>query len=382
MNIKKFIAGSAQEAMKMVKKEMGGDAVILRTKTISSLDGTYGRGKKVIEVTAAVDYDIAEEKPANAVSDQGSLQRLERELKVIKDALMMADAGAFLKQECFFNRDLKERYGNFKTFGLNNDVIMDLMNGENEEASFREEKPHSEILKDSLLKVLNKISIDSSDKGPKGRKIYSFIGPTGVGKTTTLAKLAALNSIQGGKKTAMITLDTYRIAATAQLQTYARIMDLPLEVAANRNELKEAIRKHSDCDRIFIDTAGRSPNRDGDLTELKRLLSIDDEIHSFLVLSATTQYQNLINAEKRFGALSFKSIIFTKLDECGDLSTMINFLLSRQKPVSYFTAGQNVPEDIEIASKKKLATFLLAGMRGTQNISISEEKHDRSSCRS
>jgi flagellar biosynthesis protein FlhF len=382
MNIKKFFAENTHEAMKMVKKEMGADAVIIRTKTISNPDRAYGRGKKGIEVTAAVDYDIVEEKPVNVVSDQGSLQRLERQLKEIKDALMMADAGAFLKPDCFYNRDLKERYSNFRNFGLNNDVIKDLMHEGNEEASFREEKPHSDILKDSLLKVINKISIDAGDKGSRGRKIYSFIGPTGVGKTTTLAKLAAATAVQGGKKTALITLDTYRIAATAQLQTYARIMDLPLEVAVNRNELKEAIRKHGDCDRIFIDTAGRSPNRDGDLTELKRLLSVDEEIHPFLVLSATTQYQNMINAEKRFGALSFKSFIFTKLDECGDLSTMINFLLSRQKPVSYFTAGQNVPEDIEIASKKKLATFLLAGMRGTQNISISEDKNDRSSCRS
>jgi flagellar biosynthesis protein FlhF len=380
MNIKKFVAGDTQEAMRMVKKEMGADAVIIRTRTISNLERAYGKGKKGIEVTAAVDYDISDEKPAETISDQSSLQRLEREIKEIKDVLLTVDAGALLKPECFFNRELKERFNNFRTFGLNNDIIMDLMN-EVDETSRHEARTRSDLLRESLLKVLDKIRIDA-DRGLKGRKIYSFIGPTGVGKTTTLAKLAALNAVQGGKKTALITLDTYRIAATAQLQTYARIMDLPLEVAVNSKELKEAIRKHSDCDRIFIDTAGRSPNKDGDLTELKRLLNIDEEIHPFLVLSATTQYQNMINAEKRFGALSFKSFIFTKLDESGDLSTMINFLLSREKPVSYFTNGQNVPEDLEIASRKKLATFLLAGMRGTQNISISEGINDRSSCRS
>jgi flagellar biosynthesis protein FlhF len=381
MNIKRFIAGDAQEAMKMVKKEMGADAVILRTRTVSRSDRAFGKGGKGIEVTAAVDYDVPDEKPADIISDPGPFQRLERDLKEIKEALFTVDAGSFLKPEFFFNRDLKERFNNFKTFGLNNDIIMDLMN-EGEGDSAQASMTHSDLLRESLLKVLNKIKVDGDNKNINGRKIYSFVGPTGVGKTTTLAKLAALNAIQGGKKTALITLDTYRIAATAQLQTYARIMDLPLEVAVNGNELKEAIRKHSDCDRIFIDTAGRSPNKDGDITELKKLLDIDEEIHPFLVLSSTTQYQNLINAEKRFGALSFKSFIFTKLDESGDLSTMINFLVSRQKPVSYFTAGQNVPEDIEIASRKKLATFLLAGMRGTQNNSISEGKHDRSSCRS
>jgi len=380
MNIKKFIAENAQEAMKMVKKEMGPDAVILGTKTISQAGRAYGRNKKGIEVTAAVDYDVHFEKPADKISAKGPFERLERDIKDIKDALFSADAGSILKPEYYFNRVFKERYGYYKTFGLNADIITDLMKEEDGNPG-QADKSRSDFLKESLLKVLNKIRIDGDEKNGRKRKIYSFVGPTGVGKTTTLAKLAALNAVQGGRKTALITLDTYRIAATAQLQTYARIMDLPLEVAVNSNELKEAIRKHSDCDRIFIDTAGRSPNKNVDIAELKRLMDINEDIHPFLVLSATTQYQNMINAEKRFDELSFKSVIFTKLDESEDQSAMINFLLTEQKPVSYFTAGQNVPEDIEIASRKKLATFLLAGMRGIQNNSTSEERNDRSSCR-
>jgi len=298
MNIKKFIAGNAQEAMKMVKREMGSEAVILKTRTVSQGGLPPGSRKKCIEVTAAVDYDIPSPQTAERISEQIPLQRMEKELREIKDAIFSADAGAFMKPEYYFNRDLKERYSNFKTFGLNNEIIMDLMNEEDcNPGDFG--KTNSDLLKESLLKVVNKIRIDGSERNDKGRKIYSFIGPTGVGKTTTLAKLAALNAIQGGRKTALITLDTYRIAATAQLQTYARIMDLPLEVAVNSNELKEAIRKHGDCDRIFIDTAGRSPHKDGDITELNKLLSIDEDIHSFLVLSSTTQYLNMINAEKK-----------------------------------------------------------------------------------
>lgn len=381
MNIKKFIAENTHEAMKMVKKEMGPDAVILSTKTISHNGRSFGRNKKGIEVTAAVDYDVANDKPADKISALGSFERLERDIKDIRDALFSSDACSILRPEYYFNRVMKERYDNYKTFGLNADIIADLMKEEDIDHGL-DDRSHSDLLKESLFKVLNKIRIDGYEKADGKRKIYSFIGPTGVGKTTTLAKLAALNAIQGGKKTVLITLDTYKIAATAQLQTYARIMDLPLEVAVNGNELKEAIRKHSECDRIFIDTAGRSPRKNGDINELKSFLNIDEDIHPYLVLSAGTQYQNMINAEKRFGELSFRSVIFTKLDESGDQSAMINFLLTRQKPVSYFTAGQNVPDDIETASRKKLAIFLLAGMRGTQNNSMSEERNDRSSCRS
>jgi flagellar biosynthesis protein FlhF len=229
------------------------------------------------------------------------------------------------------------------------------------------------------MNVLSKINIDKTGSKEREKRIYSFIGPTGVGKTTTLAKLAALSSIEQGEKTAMITLDTFRIAATAQLQTYARIMDIPLEVAANRDDLQKAVEKHVDCDRIFIDTAGRSPNNVKDIADLKNMLSICADIHPYLVLSANTQYQSLLNAEKQFGTLSYKSYIFTKLDETEDASTIINFLISRRKPVSFFTAGQQVPEDIELASKKRLATLLLAGMSEMSRNNTHKGKIDGSS---
>jgi flagellar biosynthesis protein FlhF len=140
-------------------------------------------------------------------------------------------------------------------------------------------------------------------------------------------------------------------------------MGIPLEVAVNSADLQKAIRKHGHCDFIFIDTAGRSPNKDQDVNELRKLFKIPEQIHCFLVLSATTRYQNLLRADMRFGVLPVKSYIFTKLDETQDASSMINFLISRQKPISYFTTGQQVPDDIEIATRKKLASLILARMR-------------------
>lgn len=365
----------------MVKKEMGPEAVILRTRTIPSNGQTSGGSNKTIEVTAAVDYESTGVTAVDSNPVLGELRQLEVEIKDIKNTLLCQDAESVLKPECLFDREIRDRYTNFKTFGLRPEVIRDLMDEGNVQKQDGK-KDSSRLLQESLLHVLSKIKIERNGGYHRGGKIYSFIGPTGVGKTTTLAKLAAISAIQRGEKTVFITLDTFRIAATAQLQTYARIMDIPLEVAVTRKDLQEAVDKHGDCDRILIDTAGRSPNNSKDIHELKNLLQIHEEIHSFLVLSANTQYQSLLNAERRFGELPYKSFIFTKLDETQDVSTIVNFLISRKKPVSFFTTGQQVPEDIEFASKKRLATLLLTGMSDIAHRKISKGIRDGSSYRS
>lgn len=367
MNIKKFIANNAQEALQIVKKDMGSEAVILRTRTLPASGEGGKKPIQKIEVTAAVDYDapVSGHQNQNHFDPDSVLnkwQQMEIELKEIKEALLSADAGAILMPEVYFNKELKTRYINFKTFGLKSGIIRELMNECHEEGQ-KGKRSTSKLLQDSLSRVVSRININGNNKNNSGRKIASFIGPTGVGKTTTLAKLAAINAIKQGKKAALITLDTFRIAAVAQLQTYARIMGIPLEVAVSSVDLQKAIRKHSHCDFILIDTAGRSPNKDQDITELSNLFRIPEEIHHYLVLSATTQYQNLLNVDKRFGALPYKSYIFTKLDEIQDASSMINFLITQQKPVSYFTCGQQVPDDIEVASRRKLASLILSSMK-------------------
>lgn len=354
----------------MVKKEMGEDAVILRTRTLS------GHG---IEVTAAVDYDA---QPATQTPDvNNEIRELGKELKEIKEALLFSEAARVLDPELYFDRDLRERYTHLKTFGLNQNLIRKFMS---EGRPVVTEKNHnrSHLLQDSLLKVLTEIKIRPDRDISKGKRIYTFIGPTGVGKTTTLAKLAAQSALQNGMKSALITLDTFRIAAAAQLEAYARIMGLPVEIAVSGKDLHNAIRKFSDYDRIFIDTAGRSPNGDQGNNDLLKIFKEHDNVHGFLVMGATAQYKNMINASDRFENLPFHSYIFTKLDETEDLSPMINFLISKEKPVSYFTTGQQVPEDIEIASKKKMASFLLSGIRAESNIGINEGNYNGSSCRS
>jgi flagellar biosynthesis protein FlhF len=225
----------------------------------------------------------------------------------------------------------------------------------------RVEKAEQEPMKQCLVNVLKKIKTGAPVAGDSEQSIQAFIGPTGVGKTTTLAKLAARSAIEHGRSVALITLDTYRIAAVSQLETYARIMGVPMEVASNRSELGKAVAKHRDKDHIFVDTVGRSPRDSREINELLEMLKISQAIHAYLVLSATTDLHQLLLAEKTFNALLYESYIFTKLDEVEDASPMVNFLLCQKRPVSYFTMGQKVPEDLEPASKKTLAKMILSG---------------------
>lgn len=386
MNIKKFIANSTEEAIQMVKKEMGSDAVILRTRTLGLAGGGGEREKKRIEVTAAVDYDAMassrqDRKPPESDQALKRWQNVEMELKVIKEALLSAEAGVVLMPETYYNRVLRGHYANYKNFGLRPDVIRELMNESHEPDKERKNLSPIRLLQDSLAKVLTRIKTNGHENHAGRRKIYSFIGPTGVGKTTTLAKLAAISAVNQGKKVALITVDTFRVAAVAQLQAYARLMDVPLKVAVSSAELRKAIDIHKDRDFIFIDSAGGSPTKSQNIIQLKELFRIPEEIHHYLVLSSTTRYQNLLLADKTFEALPFKSYIFTKLDETEDVSSVLNFLISREKPVSYLTTGQQVPDDIEAASKKKVASLILAGMRERAEHRMNEVKAYGSSCR-
>jgi flagellar biosynthesis protein FlhF len=380
MNIRKFIARNSGEAMKMVKKEMGDDAVILRTRSVSYSGGDAEKPGQGIEVTAAVDYDAPGSKQHSVKDVNEEIRELNRELKEIKEAILFSDATDVLTPEFYFDRDIREKYNYLKTLGINRNLIGKIMS-ENKPQTPVNIQNKSHLLQESLLKVITKIKIDMERDTEKGQKIYSFIGPTGVGKTTTLAKLAAQSAINKGLKTAMITLDTFRIAAAAQLEAYARIMGLPMEVAVNSKELNKAIKKYSDYDRIYIDTAGRSPNSDQGNKDILNLFKDNVNVHGYLVLSATTHFKNMITTSERFENLPFHSYIFSKLDETEDLSSMINFLILKEKPVSYFTTGQQVPEDIEIASKKKMASLLLSGIKEKSHKVSSEGIYNGSSCR-
>ncbi|MEW6608659.1 MAG: flagellar biosynthesis protein FlhF [bacterium] len=222
-----------------------------------------------------------------------------------------------------------------------------------EDEYFIEERLRNHI--SSLIKIGSPIQL--VDGSPK---IICLIGPTGIGKTTTLAKLAADFAFEKRKKVAIITVDTYRIAAVEQLKAYAEILNLPLEVVFTPSEFKTAIDKSSDSNLILIDTAGRSQRNSMQLVELKSFIdSAGYRLEIFLLLSATTKDKELIDIVDNFKKVSFHKLIFTKLDETVTFGPILNLSTQIPQGIAYVTTGQNVPEDIEEANANKLAKLII-----------------------
>jgi len=185
-----------------------------------------------------------------------------------------------------------------------------------------------------------------------------LIGATGVGKTTTIGKLAAGFSIVDKRKVALITADTYRVAAVEQLKTFGEIIGVPVEVAMTPNGLLEALNLHADKELIFIDTAGRSPHHELHMSELRAFLDKAQPDFTMLVLSATTQFSDQLRIYQRFEGLT-THLIFTKLDEAGSVGSILNLLGQTTLPTAYLTNGQSVPDDIEAATPNRIARYVL-----------------------
>jgi flagellar biosynthesis protein FlhF len=194
----------------------------------------------------------------------------------------------------------------------------------------------------------------------EGPRVLTFLGPTGVGKTTTLAKIAGKMKLsKADLKIGLLTLDTFRIAAVQQLQEYARIINAPLRVVNDRNQLEHALEEYHQKDLILIDTAGRSQRDEMQMAELREVLSPYQDFRNLLVLSATTKDGDLIEITKRFSQIPLSGVIFTKLDESTNYGSIFNHAIRFKLPLTYLTTGQNVPDDIEKATRDRLIDLLL-----------------------
>jgi flagellar biosynthesis protein FlhF len=374
MRVKRFEGETIQQALLGVRQEMGPDAVILHTRKFKKggFLGLFGRERAVI--LAATDIRVpedleelrvtpraapVEQPPEVSRAPQDRLAGLEQEVAALRESIeKLIETKTITTAD-----DTEDRPTPMRKMLIDSDVDVKLAAKFESLASVEEkgENGAAPADEDALLSVIAAAIPTSGEIEPAegGPKVVALIGPTGVGKTTTIAKLAANHSLHKGHRVGLLTVDTYRIAAVDQLRSYADIIDIPLKVAHDAKEAAARLEEFSDCDLVFVDTAGRSQKNEMQLGELKACLSaIEPEVH--LVVSATTREKELFDMIDRFSAIRADRLIITKLDETCSFGFLLNLLDRYPIPVSYITDGQKVPDDIEPAEAVRLAKLVLA----------------------
>jgi len=380
MNVKRYIASDINEAMIKIKNELGKDAIILNTRKIKK-PGIFGFFRKpLLEVVAAIDK---KENPSRDLNNDEILSLRDEFRKVIKnnenEKIDSTVKSASVNQEISDLRDvvndLAKKINDVREKDeiFEEDRIKKLLNEKNltEEAiekiknilsgRINVEESTDKTLLNAIRLIIKEILEEPYivDEFTEGKKVIIFVGPTGVGKTTTLAKLAARLSLISNKKVALITADTYRIAAVDQLKTYSEILGLPLKVIYEPEEIKDAVDSYSKKDCILIDTAGRSHKSEELFRDLKGILSYVENPEIFLVISLTTGYKDIKSIIDSYSFLKDYKLLFTKLDESSSWENVVNVKLHTGRSLSYFTIGQSVPDDIEIADTEKIANYIV-----------------------
>ena len=411
MIIKKFTGKTEAEATEAAKKELGSNLVIMNVREVKKKGLFAFLLPKKIEVTAALE----EEAPARTqygsilrtaadkeirteqqnLSAKNSTENIEKKLDSLQTLLeSQLNNRQSEKEESAKTQDVPDAEGKedkpqdmaaaekkeeeknpeqdkfirlLYNKMLDNEMDEKYVNSILEDASKtkKADLPFDYLLANIYQKMVLKFGksegISPSQEGPR---IVLFIGPTGVGKTTTIAKLAGRYCVEEKKKVALLTADTYRIAAAEQLRTYANILETPFRIIYTPEELQAAVEDYWDCDYIFIDTAGRSHQNTDQLEKMKEMVAAlekPENYQVFLVLSATTKYRDLQKIADCYGKIADFELIFTKLDETEAVGNLLNMKLYTDAPIAYVTCGQNVPDDMEAFNPQKTVKQILGG---------------------
>lgn len=245
---------------------------------------------------------------------------------------------------------------------LSDNIIEKIVNKTNEviKNTNATSKEVQQLVRENLSKILDKHITADYPINDKTKVVY-FFGPTGVGKTTTIAKLSADFTLTEKRKVGLITSDTYRIGAAEQLKTYANILNVPLEIVYSEEEMKEAFSKLSDCDLILVDTAGRNYLNDEYLEDLNKYISPNASTEKYLVLSMTSKQKDMQKIIENFKSMNLNKVIFTKVDETTTYGPMVNTVDNHNLQFSFVTTGQNVPDDIHVVTNEFLSNLILGG---------------------
>lgn len=393
MLIKKFQGATEQEALQLAKQELGKDVIITHIKKVKP-KGIYGLFKKAtVEITAAVDEEnLYEKKNAFQAIGAEAIRQAHQKKNFDANILQEEPLPSAIEQkldslQSMLEKQMKEQVAPVPEKEENRvdepneamvcvqmiynqlianeveEIYANKVLGEIEQ-SLKPDASVDNILSSIYQKLVLKLGQTKTLEIESGKaKFIFFIGPTGVGKTTTIAKLASSLKLSRKAKVALFTADTYRIAAVDQLRSYATILNIPLRVIYSESEMKEAMEDFKDYDIVLIDTAGRSHKNREQRDDIEKLINSipEDRRDIYLVVSATTKYKDLVKITETYSEISKYSLIFTKLDETGCIGNILNVKMLTGAPLSYATFGQNVPDDITKINPQTIAKQLLGG---------------------
>ncbi|WLD95171.1 flagellar biosynthesis protein FlhF [Alkalihalobacillus sp. AL-G] len=375
MKIKKYIAPTMPDAMKRIRQDFGKDGVILNSKEVRTGGFLGFFTKPALEVIAAYDPDplstgnVMEqsEKPLPTIKNPAKQSSIEQEPvdEINEKNLFRIQDKAKDKPIPFVGphlpQSIEKLTHSLTAQGIQPELrtaVVDhlLRSWYREDSESVAEQLIEKWLEESLLKLISDRPFGEFDYT---KKFLNLIGPTGVGKTTTIAKIAADAVLNKKKKAALITTDTYRIAAIDQLKTYAEILNIPLEIAYNNEDFKQAKERFKDYDVIFVDSAGRNFKNKQYVQDLKQIIQFDSEMENYLVLSMTSKYSDMIKIANQFTSVPIKKLIFTKKDETDTYGDLLNILHETGLGIAYVTTGQNVPDDITEATPQQIVSLLI-----------------------
>lgn len=365
MKMKKYIAATMPEAMKAIRKELGDEAVILSSKVVYSKGFLGMFKKKSIEVLAGMDSIELPNKAPNLPTvqldpDSNQTSEIKKELEDIKNMVKSMQRPQLEQQ---YSEELHTLIHHLKQQELAEELITRV----SDELFVHGKKTIDEQL-DFTKNYLNNLLNDLSFGGISyERKFINVLGPTGVGKTTTIAKMAARAVLEKKKKVGFITTDTYRIAAIEQLKTYAGLLQAPIEIVYSQKDFQQAVHQFEKLDLVFIDTAGRNYKEVKFVEDLQKLIDFKDNTETFLVLSSTSKERDMEVIIEQFTEFPIEKLIFTKIDETNSIGSMINLMVKYNKGLAYYTDGQEVPEDIVEASQDGIVELLLKGIHNERS---------------
>jgi flagellar biosynthesis protein FlhF len=362
------------EALRKVKEEFGSEGLILSTKEIPSRSSSWFREKPAVEVVAAIDngaatdpdlYTPTREGAARAHADwagartRAGLPKVDEDYSEMRRTLYSLTRPAAPTASLFSDAAAYELYQDLVANEVNEWLACKLLDEAQQILPPGQRSQRAALAKAVAEVARGLIRTDEAEDGLPGKKVVAFVGPTGVGKTTAAAKLAARLAFEKKKKVVLLTTDTYRIGAVEQLKTYAGLMGLPCRVVAEATELPHVIQEHRQRDYILVDTSGRNQRDLEGLQDLMQYLRASTEIERHLVLSATTKPLDMREVVDRFGVCSPDHLLFTKLDETSTFGPILNELLRTQKPLTYIADGQRVPDDFHAVRGDQIVNIVL-----------------------